>query len=47
MGKQNIYIISCGKVDGLGSQVVSKILGMIYAYKHNFQYIYYPILKLD
>ena len=47
MGEQNIYIISCGKVDGLGSQVVSKILGMIFSHKHNFQYIYYPILKLD
>ena len=42
-----IYITATGKKDGLGSQLLSKILGMIFAKKNNFTYVHTPFKTLD
>ena len=34
----NIYITAVGKSDGVGSQVLSKILAMIYCKEKNYTY---------
>ena len=41
------YITAVGKKDGLGSQVLSKILAMVYCKKHNYEYIHIPLKTLD
>ena len=43
----NIYITTHGKKDGVGSQVLSKILAMIYCKEHQYQYIHTPLETLD
>ena len=43
----NIYITACGKKDGLGSQVSSKILALLFCKKHNYKYFHTPLQILD
>lgn len=42
-----IYITTSGKTDGVGSQVLSKILAMLYCKEKNYNYIHNPIKTLD
>ena len=43
----DIYITTGGKKDGVGSQLLSKILAMIYCQEHKFKYIHSPFKIFD
>ena len=43
----SIYITATGKKDGVGSQILSKILAIIYCKKMNYEYIHSPLKQLD
>ena len=43
----NIHITACGKKDGVGSQVLSKILAIMFCKKNNFTYVHTPLQFLD
>ena len=43
----NIYITACGKKDGLGSQISSKILAILFCKKNNYTYVHTPLQILD
>ncbi len=47
MNNSKIFITATLKKDGLGSQIISKILCMIYCKKNKYKYIHTPLLKLD
>ena len=42
-----IYITAGGKKDGVGSQVLSKILAILFCENHNFTYVHTPLAVLD
>ena len=42
-----IYITACGKKDGVGSQILSKILAIMFCKKNNFTYVHTPLQILD
>jgi len=42
-----IYITACGKKDGVGSQILSKILAIMFCKKNNFKYVHSPLQILD
>ena len=47
MNNQQIFITAVGKKDGAGSQVLSKILAIVYCKKNNFEYVHVPLKTLD
>ena len=44
---KNIFITAVGKKDGMGSQVLSKILAIVYCKKNKFEYVHIPLKTLD
>ena len=47
MNNKQIFVTAVGKKDGLGSQLLSKILAIVYCKKNNFEYIHVPLKTLD
>jgi len=47
MNNKQIFVTAVGKKDGFGSQLLSKILAIVYCKKNNFEYIHVPLKTLD